>query len=91
MAASSAQILKDASNLRMNSQKSTGAIHGKPLSSKQSNAYDKSSSINDIMSKYIKQGNTSGNFRGGEKSRNNYVVSSKTQSESMIKGGPSQK
>lgn len=68
---------KEATNHKLSSQKSTGAIHNK--TAKPTNLIDNQTSINDIMNKYLKQGQNAGGSFGGDKSRNaTAVTSSKT-------------
>ena len=79
----------DTGSHKLSSQKSTGAINPKAAPKGAGQMLDSQISINEIMAKYMKQGqHVSGGSLGGDKSRNNAVInSSKTQSESMMRAG----
>mmetsp|Transcript_1707 Transcript_1707/g.1625 ORF Transcript_1707/g.1625 Transcript_1707/m.1625 type:complete len:175 (+) Transcript_1707:1080-1604(+) len=82
------QVMCDTGSHKLSSQKSTGAINPKAAPKGTGQMLDSQISINEIMAKYMKQGqHVSGGSLGGDKSRNNAVInSSKTQSESMMRG-----
>ncbi|CDW78410.1 UNKNOWN [Stylonychia lemnae] len=87
------QLIRDSSNKKLSSQKSTGSINQKGNIQK-SQQIDSQATINELMTKYMKQQQSqgiavSGTVVSNDKSRNsNIIMSSKTQTESMIKNGP---